>query len=85
MSLSSFALYWVFQANAQIKVLDTTLALRFEALEKSIATAHEDSDDITKLEKQMTKQWKLQNWNRDQINTLRNTHDLDLISWPDLD
>ena len=32
----------------------------------------------------MQKHWKLHSWAKDQVNTLRTKHDMDIESWPDL-
>jgi len=84
-ALATFALKWVFNANAQIAIMQKTMELKFEDLDDSIITLADDTDDITRITKQLSKHWKLHNWSKDQIAELRHKNQMPPVSWPKLD
>ena len=96
LSLASFALYWVFNANAQMAIMQKTIELKFTALDESLKLKFEDvdeslldladdTDDITRITGQLQKHWKLHTWAKDQVAELRHKNQMDPVSWPDLE
>jgi len=84
-TLSGFALKWVFDANAQMAILKNTLELKFTEFEETHKGLADDTDEMTRLTKQLSKHWKLHNWTKDQIAELRHKNQLDPVSWPNLE
>lgn len=84
-ALASFALQWVFDANAQMAIMQTRLELKFEDIDDSLITLADDTDDITRITKQLSKHWKLHNWTKDQVAELRHKQQMEPVSWPNLD
>lgn len=71
LGLGGFALKWVFDANAEISVMNEKLS--------SI-----QSDKAQDNRQDQTKHWRLHSWARDQINELRYSNNLPLAPWPDV-
>lgn len=84
-ALASFALKWVFDANAQMAIIQKTIELKFADVEDSLITLADDTDDITRITKQLSKHWKLHNWSKDQIAELRHKQEMPPVSWPNLE
>lgn len=84
-ALASFALKWVFDANAQMAIVQTKLELKFEDIDDSLIALADDTDDITRITKQLHKHWKLHNWTKDQIAELRHKNQMEPVSWPNLE
>lgn len=84
-ALASFALKWVFHANAQMAIMQNTLKLKFEKIDESLIIIAEDTDDIVRITSQLSKHWKLHTWAKDQIAELRHKQQMEPVSWPDLD
>ena len=84
-TLAGFALKWVFDANAQMAIMQNTLELKFADIDDSLITLADDTDDITRITKQLSKHWKLHNWAKDQVAELRHKNQMDPVSWPDLE
>lgn len=95
-TLASFALKWVFDANAQMTEMRTTINLKFEQMNQilelkfadiddSLITLADDTGDITRITQQLQKHWKLHTWVKDQVAELRHKQQLDPVSWPDFD
>lgn len=90
--LSSFTLYWVFNANATLKEMSSDIntfneldkKVNFQELKFKIDAFLNNNEDNKRQDKQLSKHWKLHGWERDQINTLRTKDGLEIISWPDL-
>jgi hypothetical protein len=78
--LSSFALKWSFDANAEMKAMTVQM--------QHMATAMEKMNQKTELDKKqdssIAKHWKLHNWAREEINTMRFEDGKAPVAWPDL-
>ncbi|MHA2279455.1 MAG: hypothetical protein ACXAC5_00990 [Promethearchaeota archaeon] len=85
LGIAGFALMWVFEANAQMATIQKAMELQFADVEDSLITLADDTDDITRITKQLSKHWKLHNWAKDQLSELRHQHQLPPVSWPDLE
>ncbi len=84
-ALASFALKWVFEANAQMAIMQNTLELKFEDIDDSLITLADDTDDITRITKQLQKHWRLHTWAKDQVAELRHKSQMEPVSWPNLE
>ncbi len=84
-TLAAFALKWVFDANAQMAIMKNTLELKFDDIDDSLITLGDDTDDITRITKQLSKHWKIHNWTKDQIAELRYKQQMEPVSWPNLE
>lgn len=84
-ALAGFALKWVFDANAQIAIMQNTLELKFTEFEETHEGLADDTDEMVRLTKQISKHWKLHSWTKDQIAELRHKTQMEPVSWPDLD
>ena len=73
LALSSFTLFWQFNANAQIEVLK----IQLDEVKKK-----KDAD--VKQDHQIQKFWKLHSWEKTRIDELRIRQKLPLSEWPDL-
>ena len=67
-------LVWLFNANADLKILQTQVALIVS-----------DKETDIKQTATLQKHWKLRSWARDRVTELRQQHSLSLEPWPDLD
>ncbi len=83
-ALASFALKWVFDANARMGIMQNTLQLKFEDIDDFLIALADDTDDITRITKQLSKHWKLHSWTKDQVAELRHKQQMEPVSWPDL-
>ena len=84
-ALASFALKWVFDANAQIAIMQNTLELKFTEFEETHEGLADDTDEMIRLTRQISKHWKLHTWTKDQIAELRYKSQLEPVSWPNLE
>lgn len=92
-SLSSFTLYWIFQANARLEKLADDIndfnelddKVNFQELKTNIEHFLNDTSKDESQNRQLQKHWKLHSWERDQINALRHSTSLPPATWPDLD
>ncbi len=84
-ALAAFALKWVFDANAQMKVVQKTMELRFADFEKTHEGLADDTDEMTRLTRQLSKHWKLHTWAKDQVAELRHKNQMKPVSWPNLE
>ena len=84
-ALASFALKWVFDANAQMAIMQNTLELKFADFEATHEGLADDTDEMVRLTKQISRHWKLHSWTKDQIAELRHEAQMNPVSWPDLD
>jgi len=66
-------------------IMQTKLELQFADIEDTLITIVEDTDDITRITKQLSKHWKLHNWTKDQIAELRHKQQLEPVHWPNLE
>jgi hypothetical protein len=74
LGLTSFALKWIFDTNAQMAVMGQ----RMDAI---VASTEQDAAQ----DRQLGMHWKLHGWTRDRINELRTAEGLPLAEMPDLD
>ncbi len=84
-ALATFALRWVFDANARIAIMQNTLELKFIEFEETHAGLADDTDEMIRLTRQISKHWKLHSWTKDQIAELRHKTQMKPVSWPDLE
>lgn len=73
LSLGGFALKWVFDANAEISVMN-----------EKLSSIQSDKAQDNRQDQTITKHWRLHSWARDQINELRQHNNLPLAPWPDV-
>ena len=66
-------------------IVQTKLELKFEDIDDSLIALADDTDDITRITKQLQKHWKLHNWTKDQIAELRHKNQMEPVSWPNLE
>ena len=78
--LSSFALKWSFDANAEMRAMSVEM--------KNMATQMEKMTQKTELDvkqdSQIAKFWRLHSWSRSEINKLRVKGGDDIAEWPEL-
>ena len=79
--LSSFALKWSCDANAEMKVLNVQL----ETISKQLETMNNNTESDERQDEMIRKFWKLHNWSKDEINNLRHDAGKPPASFPDLD
>ncbi len=80
LTLSSFSMAWVFNANADIKLL----SLSVENLTTLVQSVVTDNEADVKQDETLRKFWKLHTWEKSRVTELRHLHGLDLAEWPDL-
>lgn len=83
-ALASFALSWGFDTNAQIGIMQNTLELKFKEFAETHQGLADDTEEMNRLTKQLSKHWRLHNWTKDQIAELRHKTQMLPASWPDL-
>lgn len=84
-ALASFALSWVFDANARIAIMQNTLELKFSEFKEIHEGLADDTDEMIRLTKQISRHWKLHSWTKDQIAELRHKTQMEPVSWPNLE
>lgn len=91
-SISSFTLYWIFDANATIRTLSANIEafneldreVNFKELKVKIEDFLNDTSKDETQDRQLRKHWKLHNWERAEINDIRYKNNLPPSNWPDL-
>jgi len=84
-ALASFSLKWVFDANAQLAIMQTRIELKFKNIDKTLLLLADDSDETVRVTRQLQKHWKLHTWAKDQIAEIRYKLQMKPVSWPNLD
>ncbi len=72
---------WVWNANTTL----TKMEISQTAMAKSITQLDEDSELDQAQSASIVKHWKIHNWTRDQVNSLRHAAGEPPVSWPPLD
>ena len=78
--ISSFALKWSFNANAELKVIRSEI----ENIKEAIRDLGEKSELDERQDSQISKFWRLHSWSREEINNINFRDNQPPAKWPDL-
>jgi hypothetical protein len=78
--ISSFALKWSFNANAELKVIKSEM----ENIKEAIKDLGEKSELDERQDSQISKFWRLHSWSREEINNINFRDNQPPAKWPDL-